>query len=445
MGEECVQDAARALDVLSRPERLLEVREHPDDRPLREAVDDLLHPRFEHPDERLARVHVCRACLEANRSLPSRRSASTINSSCRRPGRRRRGRERGRTPRARRRVRPPPRSGCRRASPEAASPDRHAARLTEEVDVDRRRLPLLERGRSAAFVATLVPSISSRMSGCRPASSSSSSSTVTTSPATTRASRKRETSRASGLPGPFLLRVASTGGITVPSLSASARRSSSRSPRSPRSKRLSAPSVHPAGAGRPAAIAAMAPARRNFAPRSATSANVSSSMLSGSASNSTRRSNSSSTQLVDVDPRVRRRKLLPEVDHLLDGVFFRLRTLRGFCSYTGRVQEFSPSPNEVAAELAGAGDGVLQALRDAAELHPAPARQPAHARRRRRHVAGGPRGDRRARRAGRGRARDRRRTPLTPSLAALDQPRTSARSSTTSSGAIAARRSRRRP
>ena len=62
--EKCVQHAARALHVLAGPERLLEAREHPDDPATREAVDDLLHPRLEHPDERLAGVDVLGACLE---------------------------------------------------------------------------------------------------------------------------------------------------------------------------------------------------------------------------------------------------------------------------------------------------------------------------------------------------------------------------------------------
>jgi hypothetical protein len=50
--------------VLARPERLLEAGEDPRDGAPREAADDLLHARLEHPDVRLARVHVGCARLE---------------------------------------------------------------------------------------------------------------------------------------------------------------------------------------------------------------------------------------------------------------------------------------------------------------------------------------------------------------------------------------------
>ena len=198
--------------------------------------------------------------------------------------------------RGRRRVHRPPRSGCRRASPVAValgSTTRPSARKkSTSIVVD---CHCSSAGRSAAFVAMFGPSISSRTSGCRLASSVSSSATVDVLPGgDTRVEEAGDLARerAARSSPPLLPRARRES----PSrrCSASARRSSWRSPHSPRSKRLSAVSVQPGGGGRPAAIAAMAPARRNFAPRSATSANVSSSMLAGSASSSTSRSNSSS-------------------------------------------------------------------------------------------------------------------------------------------------------
>ena len=147
MGEECVQHAARALHVLTRPERLLEVREHPDDRTLGEAVDDLLHPRFEHPDERLARVDVGRAGLEREpvvaepperlddqRRLADPRVADDEDRARPRRGQGADERVHGRDPAADER--------CRRPVVRIDE----TPELAEEVDVDRRRLPLLERG-----------------------------------------------------------------------------------------------------------------------------------------------------------------------------------------------------------------------------------------------------------------------------------------------------------
>ena len=267
----------------------------------------------------------------ANRSSPSRRSASTISVVLPTPGSPTTRTERGRdaesapTSASTAAIRLPTSVAGGRSSGSTRRPSSRK-KSTSIVVV----CHCSSAGRSAALVATSVPSISSRTSGCRPASSSSSSSTVRSSPAATRASRKREISRASGLPLQSSSAFASTAGITVPSLSASARRSSWRSPHSPRSNRLSAPSVQPGGAGRPAAIAAMAPARRNFEPRSATSANVSSSMLSGSASSSTSRSNSSSTSSSSTSTHgYDDASSCPSSITSWIGVFFRLRTLRG--------------------------------------------------------------------------------------------------------------------
>ena len=267
----------------------------------------------------------------ANRSSPSRRSASTINVVLPTPGspmtRTDRGRDAERAPTraSTAAIRLPTSVAGGRALGSTTRPS--ARKKSTSIVVD---CHCSSAGRSAAFVAMSAPSISSRTSGCRLASSVSSSATVRFSPAATRASRKRETSRASGLPVQSSSAVASTAGITFPSLSASARSSSCRSPHSPRSKRLSAVSVQPGGGRRPAAIAAMAPARRNFAPRSAMSANVSSSMLAGSESSSTSRSNSSSSSssstlthgYVDASS-------CPSSITSWIGVFFRLRTLQG--------------------------------------------------------------------------------------------------------------------
>ena len=167
----------------------------------------------------------------AKRSLPSRRSASTISVVLPTPGSPTTRTERGRdaksapTSASTAAIRLPTSVAGGRFSGSTCRPSSRK-KSTSIVVV----CHCSSAGRSAAFVATLVPSIGSRMSGCRPASSSSSSSTVTTSPATTRASRKRETSRASGLPDQSSSAFASTGGMTVPSLSASARRRSGRSP-----------------------------------------------------------------------------------------------------------------------------------------------------------------------------------------------------------------------
>ena len=192
---------------------------------------------------------------------------------------------------------------------------------------------------------------------------------MTTSPAATRASRKRETSRASGLPDQSSSAFASTGGITVPSLSASARRSSSRSPHSPRSKRLSAPSVQPGrrraargDRGHGAGAEELRPAKRDLRERVVVDALRIGEQLDEAFELVV------DVELVDVDPRVRRRKLLPEVDHLLDRGPLPPAHLAGDSAPTlSRVQETLSVPNEVAAELAGVGDGVLDALR--ARLH----------------------------------------------------------------------------
>ena len=113
-------------------------------------------------------------------------------------------------------------------------------------------------------------------------------------------------------------------------------------------------------------------------------------------------------------------------------------------AYTGPVQRVLDVSNEVAAELAGIGDGVLDSLRDRLEHHHPHARQPAHARGRGAGGRAGARGRRRAGRARRGRTRRSARPPSTPSSERLTRPRTSATSSRTSSGATGARRSRRR-
>ena len=72
-----------------------------------------------------------------------------------------------------------------------------------------------------------------------------------------------------------------------------------------------------------------------------------------------------------------------------------------------RVQEVLSVPNEVAAELGGIGDGVLNTLRDRLALHASPAREPADDRGGRRPGRRRACGRGRARRARRGRARDR--------------------------------------
>ena len=145
--EKCVQHAARALHVLAGPERLLEAREHPDDPATRETVDDLLHPRLEHPDERLPGVDVLGACLEREplvseppeRLEDQRRLADPgLADEQHGPGSSRRERTDERV------DGPDPAADERRRRPFARIDD--ATELTEEVDVDDRGLPLLEGG-----------------------------------------------------------------------------------------------------------------------------------------------------------------------------------------------------------------------------------------------------------------------------------------------------------
>jgi phosphate starvation-inducible protein PhoH and related proteins len=73
-------------------------------------------------------------------------------------------------------------------------------------------------------------------------------------------------------------------------------------------------------------------------------------------------------EFFDIDPRVHRRELLPDFDHVLDRSLLPPEHLASDSPPTlSRVQETLSVPNEVAAELAGVGDGVLDALR--ARLH----------------------------------------------------------------------------
>ena len=148
MGEECVQHAARALHVLAatrapprssgRPRRSAAGRGgRRSPAPALRASRRTPGPRSRRPRRPGTRTGRRRAAGAPRRSA----------SSCRRPARRRAGPSGAATRRGRRRARRRPRSGCRRALPEAGRPDRRArAERAEEVDVDRRRLPLLERG-----------------------------------------------------------------------------------------------------------------------------------------------------------------------------------------------------------------------------------------------------------------------------------------------------------
>ena len=260
----------------------------------------------------------------ANHSSPSLRSASTISVVLPTPGSPTSSTDRGRA----RRERTDecvdgrdPAADERRRRPFAGIDD--ATELTEEVDVDDRRSATSRaRGLRAAFVAAFVPSISSPTSGCRRVSRASRSAAVTSSPAATRASRKRETCARERALAPVLFGSREHGRDDLPVALRRARGGAVGARPIPHaSKRVSAVSVHSGGAGRPAAIAAIAPARRNLlAPRSATSANASSSMLSRSASNSTSLENSSSwSSWSSVDPGVGIREPLPERDHLPDG------------------------------------------------------------------------------------------------------------------------------
>ena len=288
--------------------------------------------RFEHPDERLAGVHVRGACLEREalvaeppqrlddqRRLADPGLADDEDGS--RPGCVERADECVHAPRC----------GCRRASRPAAPPGRSAARARGRSR--RRSSPsATARARAGAQPSSprWSPSISSRTSGCRPASSSSSSSAVTTSPATTAPRGSvRPPARAGcrSSPPPRSRARRNHGAVAV---GERAQEQLAFAPLAALEAALRALRPARGGAGRPAAIAAMAPARRNFAPRSATSAKASSSMLSGSASSSTRRSNSSSTSSSSTSTHgYDDASSCPRSITSWIGVCFRLRTLRG--------------------------------------------------------------------------------------------------------------------
>ena len=112
--------------------------------------------------------------------------------------------------------------------------------------------------------------------------------------------------------------------------------------------------------------------------------------------------------------------------------------------YTGGVQDVLTVPNEVAAELAGVGDGVLDTLRERLGCS-------ISLRGNRLTLDGDERTSQRPGRSSTSSSSSSRagtrsaRTPSAPSSRRSTRRRTSATSSTTSSGVIAARRSRRRP
>ena len=278
-------------------------------------------------------------------------------------------------------------------------------------------MPPLERAAgAAALVATWVPSDQladvaaagwRRRPRLRPPSRSS--------PAATRASRKRETSRASGLPlpGPPPPPRAPRG-ITVPSLVRRARGAAAPA-RPTRRARSGPPQLHPssrAAAGRPAAIAAMAPAREGTSPPAARRPRTSRRRCSPdpragrrARSNSSSRSSSSTSTHGYVAA-----SSCPSAITSWIGALLPPAHLAGdFCSYTEpRAGNALRSERSRRRARQASGDGVLDALRDAARA----ARCACAAteltiegdgRQRRRR----PRGRRRARRAGRGRARDR--------------------------------------
>ena len=112
--------------------------------------------------------------------------------------------------------------------------------------------------------------------------------------------------------------------------------------------------------------------------------------------------------------------------------------------YTEPCRKFSTFRTRSPPSWRGWGRRARRAARPP-RLHDPAARQPADARRRRREGRRGARGDRRARRAGRGRPPDRRADRRRGARRARGRTTTSARCSTTSSGATAASRSRRRP
>ena len=251
----------------------------------RDAADDLLHASFEHPDVRLAGVHVGRARLEREPVVaPSRRSASTISvvlptpcSPTSRTDRRPRRRER-----ADERIDAAIRAS-RRASPVGRSPGLDdPPELAEEVDVDRSSAAT-PRARAGGRPASprRRSSISSPTSGCRPASSASSSATVSRSPrCDARVEEERDLLARAGCRSSPPRRARAPPGSTLPSdcrrarggavAARPTRRARSASRRSPSTRRRRAPGGDRGrGAG----------AEELRASRSATSANVSSSML----------------------------------------------------------------------------------------------------------------------------------------------------------------------
>ena len=155
--------------------------------------------------------------------------------------------------------------------------------------------------------------------------------------------------------------------MTFPSLSASARRSSWRSPHSARSKRVS-DSLRPSRRRRPTGgdrghcpgAEKLGPPERDLRERLVVDAVAIGEQLDEP------RELLVVVELVDVDPGVGLREPLPERDHLPDGVASASAFARRGDSAPrlSRVQEVLSVPNEVAAELAGVGDGVLDSLRD---------------------------------------------------------------------------------
>ncbi len=343
-------------------------REDPDDRPLRDAVDDLLHPRFEHPDERLSGVDVVRAGLErepfvsepSERLDDQRRLADTrLADDQDRPGR---DEERAPTSASTAAIRLPTSVAGGRCARIDDTPER-----AEEVDVDRRRLPLLERGPERSPRRDVGRSISSRTSGCRLASSVSSSATVQLSPGCDTRVRKRETSRASGLPAQSSSAAASTGGNHLPV--AAGERAEEQLPFAPLAAlEATLGGLRPAGRrratggdrGHGAGAKELRPPERDIRERLVVDARGIGEQFDEPFEFIVE------VELVDVDPLVRRRELLPERRSPPgSGSSFRLRTLWGILPPTlSRVQEVLSVPNEVAAELGGIGDGVLNTLRD---------------------------------------------------------------------------------